>query len=279
MGWKQFCTLECQKLSKQDRQRFVCITCGVAVIRTKSQLWPSGNVFCSLSCSAKYTNLHRVTRRTLEKICRQKSKPICANKRCKKQIGIDNKFYCSPECRYEAEKTIDINFVLDEIKHFHDLFDRVPMKLDLPSLCSKARRAFGSWNKAIIAAGYLPNPVRFSKKYTAKDGHPCDSLSEKIVDDWLCAHQIPHEVKVRYPWNNGMSADFKVGTYWIELFGLCGQLKSYDNLMKIKFYQTKKYNLKLISIYLSDLFPVSHLEKKFRVLTKITRNLHNDSRS
>ena len=65
-----------------------------------------------------------------------------------------------------------------------------------------------------------------------------------------------------------MSADFKVGNYWIELFGLTGQLKTYDRLMKIKLEKVKKYHLQLISLYLSDLFPKNHLDRKLGVLQR-----------
>ncbi|KKU05326.1 MAG: hypothetical protein UX08_C0007G0023 [Candidatus Collierbacteria bacterium GW2011_GWB1_45_35] len=65
-----------------------------------------------------------------------------------------------------------------------------------------------------------------------------------------------------------MSADFKIGKYWVELFGLTGQLKKYDSLMRTKLELIKQYNLKLISLYLSDIFPVNHLDKKLSLLRK-----------
>jgi hypothetical protein len=145
-------------------------------------------------------------------------------------------------------------------------------KIEFVSLYSRARLAFGTWNQAIIAAGFNPNPVRFANHFVANDGHKCDSLSEKIVDDWLSSQNIPHEIKVKYPWNNGMSADFKIGEYYIELFGLTGQLKRYDQLMKIKLLKIKEYNLKLISIYLSDIFPKNKLASKLAV-ANITRRV------
>ena len=65
-----------------------------------------------------------------------------------------------------------------------------------------------------------------------------------------------------------MSADFKVGEYWIEMFGLCGQLKKYDYLMSTKLERIKEYKLNLISLYLSDIFPTNHLESKLSILQK-----------
>ncbi|OGD71798.1 hypothetical protein A3D09_00440 [Candidatus Collierbacteria bacterium RIFCSPHIGHO2_02_FULL_49_10] len=193
---------------------------------------------------------------------RKNAKPTCANPACNKQIGIDNKRFCSPQCRHEACKIQNEKFVVKKIGDFVKKHGRIPIKHESVSLYSRARLAFDSWNKAINASGFEPNPVRFSKHFVANDGHPCDSLSEKIVDDWLFARKIKHEVKVKYPWNNGMSADFKVGDYWIELFGLTGQLKSYDRLMKLKLNKIKKYRLNSISLYLSDLFPQNRLVEK-----------------
>lgn len=203
---------------------------------------------------------------------KKNSKPVCINPNCSKQIGIDNKKFCSPRCRYEACKILDEKYVIKKINDFVKKHGRIPVKQEFVSLYSRARLAFGTWNGAIKAAGFKANAVRFANHFIANDGHPCDSLSEKIVDDWLFARRIPHQVKVKYPWNNGMTADFKVGEYYIELFGLTGQLKKYDQLMKIKVQKIKELNLKLISIYLSDIFPKNKLESKLAV-ANITRRV------
>ncbi len=147
------------------------------------------------------------------------------------------------------------------------------MKNELPALCSRGRHGFGTWNQAIQAAGFIPNEVIFSKKFTANDGHICDSLSEKIIDDWLFARKITHEIHVKYPWDNGMSADFKVGEYWVEFFGLAGQLKRYDSLKKDKIALIKKYKLKKVHLYLSDIFPINKLDKKLKSITLIKRSI------
>jgi hypothetical protein len=64
----------------------------------------------------------------------------------------------------------------------------------------------------------------------------------KIVDDWLSSRNVKHQVHVKYPWLNGMSADFKVGEFWIELFGLSGQFAKYDELMNTKLKLIKNTN-------------------------------------
>lgn len=262
-NWRQFCSINCQSLAKQGRPNiYICKTCGSNITRTKQSIASSGNIFCSQHCFAKYNNMHRITRLTIAKKERMLHRPICKNINCQKQIGLENKLFCSPKCRFETYKKYNIDYVERNIKNFVRKTGRIPTKNEISSLNSKARRVFGSWNKAIESSGFIPNTVKFSRKYISNDGHRCDSLSEKIVDDWLFARKIPHQVKVKYPWNNGMSADFKVGDKWIELFGLSGQLESYDRLMKIKLKNIKIYKLNLISLYLCDIFPHNRLEEK-----------------
>ena len=128
------------------------------------------------------------------------------------------------------------------------------------------RRIFGTWNNAIITSGFKPNPVKFANKYIARDGHKCDSLAEKIIDDWLFKREIKHETKVSYNHHN-MTADFKIGNTYVEFFGLRGQLKKYDQLVKQKEAFWRNKNFKVIAIYPNDLFPKNKLDKIF---TKIT---------
>lgn len=158
--------------------------------------------------------------------------------------------------------------MIDKTKEFVLNNNRLPSKREYQKDYKKIYYCFGSWNNMIKLCGFCPNTEKFSKKHIANDGHKCDSLSEKIIDDWLYARNIPHKTKVIYPWNNGMSADFKVNDIWIELFGLCGQLKTYDKLMENKLRKIKEYNLNLISLYLSDIFPKSKLDKKLKILQK-----------
>ncbi len=129
-----------------------------------------------------------------------------------------------------------------------------------------AREHFGTWNSAIKTAGFDPNPVMFAKKYIANDGHKCDSLAEKIVDDWFYARKIKHKVNIPYPGKNRLTVDFKIGEYWIEFFGLNGEHKRYDELKDKKLQLAKKYRLELIEIYPEHLFPKNKLNK---VLAKL----------
>lgn len=266
MGWKQYCSPKCLSIARVRSQKCICSNplCCKEFLRQNKEFIKSDLHFCSRSCSAIYRNLSKNNSVDLR---------FCLRPGCNKFVKNKSMKYCSRLCA--ATKRLDTtkytsSQVIDKIRTFVEINKRIPTRNELGHLNRLARRFFGTWNKAIIAAGFKPNPVRFSNHFIAKDGHPCDSLSEKIVDDWLYDHGISHEVKVKYPWNNGMSADFKIGEFYVELFGLTGQLKKYDQLMKLKIQKTKEFNLKLISIYLSDIFPKNKLESKLAV-ANITR--------
>ena len=142
------------------------------------------------------------------------------------------------------------------MKSFVKKNGRIPFKQEYLH-SHAARLRFGSWNKAIVAAGFPPNPVMFAKKYIAKDGDKCDSLAEKIIDDYLSKRNIKHVRNFPYPGNKGFTVDFKVGKNWIEFFGLSGGLKRYDELKERKLRLAKRHKLKIIEIYPGDIFPLS----------------------
>jgi len=152
--------------------------------------------------------------------------------------------------------------LLDMIKSFYIKNGRVPTKREFNTHWQSFRRVFGSWNKAIKFAGLEPNPVMFAKKFIANDGHKCDSLSEKIIDDWLYARNMKHEINFPYPGSDGFTVDYKIGKYWIEFFGLSGQHEKYDVLKFRKINLAKKYKLKIIEIYPGDLFPKNRLDAR-----------------
>lgn len=118
---------------------------------------------------------------------------------------------------------------------------------------------WNSWNEAIEAAGYNPNPVMFAKHYLAKDGHTCDSMAEKTVDDWLYKNGVEHQVHVPYLWHNGMKCDFLIGDTWVEIFGLEGNIARYDELKKQKLHLVEQFKLKLLCLSLKDVYSKSNL--------------------
>jgi len=140
-----------------------------------------------------------------------------------------------------------------------------PLKKVGPSQPKGYQDVFGSWLQALDAAGVLEGGVRKTRRgyiCLAKDGHECRSIGEKIVDDYLYTHNIPHEKEPSYPGEKKFRADWKVGKYFIELWGLAGE-EDYDRKMHEKKDILQKYRIPLIEIIFSDL----------RTLDKIFKNV------
>ncbi|MFZ5932945.1 MAG: homing endonuclease associated repeat-containing protein [Patescibacteria group bacterium] len=174
------------------------------------------------------------------------------------------KKYCSRPCK-DKGSTIPAEELILKIKTFVKRHGRIPLKREMLNYHA-FRLRFGTWNQAVKAAGFIPNPVMFANKFVAKDGHKCDSLAERIIDDWLYARKIKHERNTLYPGDQGLKVDFKVRNYWVEFFGLSGESRKYDRLKRKKLRLAKKLNLKLVGIYLKDLFPKGRLTERFAFL-------------
>jgi len=221
-------------------------SCGRTFKRTPSALLKSAASYCSRSCAVKINNSKFPKRKALIKQC-----GFC-------QIDFTGREkYCSIECK-NKDQIITKEEIIREIKNFYIKNGRIPLKREF-SQEKAARNRFNSWNQAIKSAGLNANPVKFSKKHFAKDGHKCDSLAEKIIDDWLYKRNIAHARSVPYPEGKGFSADFVINNQWIEFFGLHGEHKRYDELRKIKLQIVKRHNLNLVEIFPKDLFPKNKL--------------------
>lgn len=134
-----------------------------------------------------------------------------------------------------------------------------------PSLeCQK--KQYTSHLAALIDAGVLPDGTRRTARGTqclAADGHLCLSIGEKMIDDWLSAHGIPHDREP--PWPEGrMRGDFLVGKTFIEYFGLLGD-PDYDAKILLKKNMAQRHGIRLISIYPGD---ISHWERGKSILEK-----------
>lgn len=152
------------------------------------------------------------------------------------------------EQRYSAEE------LLDKIRNFHAKHGRIPLKREFNSL-RVFRQHFGSWNNAIVEAGFNPNPVLFAKKFKAKDGHVCDSFSEKIIDDWLHDNDFTHVRNVRYG-STKFTADFGLGNNTVlEFFGLAKVQKEYDAIILTKRRLARTLGWHFIEIYPEDMYP------------------------
>lgn len=152
------------------------------------------------------------------------------------------------EQRYTPEE------LLEKIREFHSVHGRIPLKREFNSL-RVYKLHFGSWNNAIIKAGFEPNAVLFSKKFVAQDGHVCDSFTEKVIDDWLFTNGLEHERGVPYG-STKYTADFKLGNGAIlEFFGLAKVQKEYDAIILKKRILARELHWHLIEIYPEDMYP------------------------
>lgn len=117
-------------------------------------------------------------------------------------------------------------------------------------------KKYDSWIELLMDMGILKKDgvlkTAMGYKCVAEDGHLCNSISEKIIDDWLYRNNIPHEKEVRYPGKKAFRADWKVGEYFIEFWGLEGQ-ENYDKKMRVKRKIAKEYNIPLIEIFCEDI--------------------------
>lgn len=255
-GWKQFCSAKCLARSKMNGQMLVCINpkCRKRFYRAFRDINKEGRNFCSRSCAVKINNSRYPKRKAPIKNCLYCGRTFKATGR---------RAYCSRKCKDSAQ-VISKNEILAKIKEFYKREGRIPFKEEFPHY-NAAQERFGTWNKAIEAAGFEPNPVIFSKKFIAKDGHICDSFAEKIIDDWLYDRRIKHIRSVPYPKNKKLTVDFVTKNNWIEFWGLKGVIKRYDELVKQKRRLCRKYNLSLIELYPKDLFPINHLSEIIRI--------------
>ncbi len=252
-GWRQFCSKQCQSFAKNKQKIFHCANfkCGRSF---KRRIYKNTiKAYCSHFCAASVNNYRFPKRIAIIKHCLI----------CKKQFKTNRK-YCSLLCKNQSQ-VLSKEHIIKEINSFFKNTGRIPLKREFYSY-SAARRNFGNWNNAIKASGFKPNPIIFSKKYIAKDGHKCDSFSEKIIDDWLNSKSIEHKRSFAYPGDNNLTVDFLIGNYWIEFFGLYKHHKKYDKLRKQKLEIAKEHGLNLIEIYPKDLFPTNRLDKVLSML-------------
>src|SRR3989344_617898 len=151
--------------------------------------------------------------------------------------------------------------LVEKIRDFYEKHGRIPLKKELGDNRT-FRRLFGTWNNAIKAAGFEPNPELFAKREIARDGHVCDSAAERIIDDWLTENGIYHERNVRYP-GTRMTADFLISqkNLMIEYFGLKNVNRKYTANLQRKLVIVKKKKLNLIALYPEDLSETQLAEK------------------
>jgi len=262
LGWNPYCSAKCQFTTRLRGENRACQNCSKKIWRTPKELKASqtNRFFCNASCAAIFNNNLR---------SEALPKNFCRHPNCSKQIPRDQ-LYCSQiHGTFSRKRTVESlkKEVVNKIRKFYKINKRIPVKKEMHDAYRKARDVFGTWNKAIEIAGYEPNPVMFAKRYVARDGHQCDSLAEKIVDEWFYSKGIPHERSTPYPEGYKLTCDFVVNNIFIEFFGLKGELKEYDRLVKLKRKLSRKYKFKLIELKPTHLFPKNKLDKVLGFLT------------
>lgn len=192
-------------------------------------------------------------------------------------------------------KTSDKKESLKLLKRIYELYGRIPSSEDfnlsdvreLPKEKRKEffrillkipylhfyKENFGSWFESLIQSGILKEGVRRLSRGTmckANDGHICLSLAEMDIDNWLFLNNIKHEKEPKYPKDNDLNpkgwlrADWKIGSCYVEFFGLKGT-QDYDIKIELKKDLCNKKELKLIEIYRKDL---KNLSSKFKSIKK-----------
>lgn len=264
-GWNQYCSKECLCHDRVKKQIVVCENCGKSFQRPPHEIFEHN--FCCQSCAAVVNNKRYSRKHLIPKL------EVCI--RCDKQFkkSSGNIKYCSMKCRKEADFH-SVGDILDVLKRAVEKNGRVPARRELRGISSACQRFFGSWNKAVIAAGFIPNRSDSQRMYRrtrtkASDGHLCDSISEALIDNWLFAHNISHQRDVIYP-STKHRADWSVNIngqrVFIEYFGLARDSARYDRDMNKKREFCRINKIPLIEIYPRDLYPEKHLIDKLWVL-------------
>lgn len=231
LGRKFYCSLKCLGSHNNKQKLITCENpnCKKTFLRQLNDLSPHN--YCGHSCAATITNAQRI--------------------RIKKPKII------KPPRFLHSKETVILR-----IKKFVNEHKRVPQKREMWGLYEVARKFFGTWNNAVEAAGFDSNPVMCANKQLANDGHICDSLAEKIIDDYLFEKGISHERNCPYP-EGDYTADFKIKNKYIEYFGLAGELTKYDELMEIKKEIAIKHKMNLLEIYPKNLYRKNGLDEIF----------------
>lgn len=257
-----YCSKKCISLARRNRKLIQCENkrCGKTFDRVQSGVSPHN--FCSRSCAVAVNN-QRFPKRGI-------GPRECANNSCKNLVKGWLK-YCSAECREGVRRRFTKKELILSIQNTVNSFGRTPAKREVVNLAGACVYYFGSWNNAIVAAGFTPNRSddhRMYKRAKAKalDGHICDSISEVIVDNWLTKNNVIHQKGARYA-NTNFRADWLVGDTFVEYFGLTNDSPRYDREIKRKRNFCRRNNLKLMAIYPKDLYPKVLLDNKLKELS------------
>ena len=260
-GHNFYCSRKCEYKYKTKRKTLICENCGKRFSRAPNDISPHN--YCSRSCAAIVNNRKNPKRKPKFKVC------LRCSKQFRKSTG--NIKYCSMKCRGRVKpkhaRQKLINIIRQKVKELQ----RIPARREMKE-SKTCQKNFGSWNNAIIAAGFHPNRSHSQRMYKrtntkALDGHLCDSVSEALIDNWLTKNKISHERDVSYPETNH-KADWSIFVerkkIFIEYFGLANDSPRYDRTMKEKKGLCRKNKISLIAILPQDLYPKEFFEKNLK---------------
>lgn len=214
LGNNFYCSPLCQYSYKNKQIEFRCENpiCKHRFKRAPNDISPHN--FCSHSCAATFSNTKKWGPKKPKRLLTKKEKI---------------KIWTKANRNYWRNYWLDHseNYIISKIQDFVIKNGRIPVKREMWGIYKPARKYFGTWNNAVETAGFNPNPVMFAKHHLANDGHVCDSLAERMIDDYLSERRIKHERNISYP-EGGYTADFKIGEKFMEYFGLTGEHKRSD---------------------------------------------------
>jgi hypothetical protein len=288
-----FCSKKCQGKFKTTSLNLKCEECSKAIVVLKGDYEKSANkrFFCCRSCSAKFNNRIKgkrseedkkkikdgVERYYKNKGIKTLGKSICLV--CDKEFRLArgrSKTCCSKTCisiyNYGSAPYTKED-VINEILKIKSETGLTPQKRDYARRLEYAAvRFFGTWNKTMEECGLKPNHSKYQKiRLICKDGHKVDSISEKIIDEWLFGKGIKHEKNKRYP-NSNRDCDFYLSDYdiWIEYFGLAGGgIEEYEMGIIEKRGIAEKNNFKILEITPKDLYGGEDYNKILERLIRI----------
>lgn len=158
------------------------------------------------------------------------------------------------------------NRALEIIAHINTMY---PYEITQPGMKKNYKTIFGEWISVLKGCNLIDDAiVRLNIGYSciAKDGHSCNSLVEKIIDDFFYENNISHDKEPHYPYDEQFNpyemlrADWLINKRcYVEYFGL-SEKEEYKERMERKFSLVEKLNLDFLAIY-----PGEEYQIKFRL--------------
>lgn len=164
--------------------------------------------------------------------------------------------------------------LLFDLKQLSEKLGRTPYMADLigrdmPSEITY-RRYFGTYSKACILCGLVPNSKCFGASVgcVSSNGDKCDSNAEYVITEYLIANNIPYTKEVRYSDYsnhkdcNTKTCDWVIDGVFVEYFGL-PEKEYYFKKMEVKRCILKDSNIELIELFRNDLNKLDLKLKRF----------------